>query len=50
MFLDVIRRRNPRLIEQAIALHQFGQLPANTYVIDLDAVEANARAIAVKAD
>jgi predicted amino acid racemase len=49
MFLDVIRRRNPRLIEAAIALHQSGQLPANTYVIDLDAVEDNARAISTKA-
>ena len=49
MFLDVIRRRNPRLIEQAIALHQAGHIPANTYVIDLDAVEANARAIATEA-
>ena len=46
MFLDLIRRRNPRLIEQAIALHQAGRLPANSYVIDLDAVEANARLIA----
>jgi predicted amino acid racemase len=45
MFLDLIRRRNPTLIEQAIALHQAGQLPANTYVIDLDAVERNARHI-----
>ena len=42
MFLDLIRRRNPALIEQAIALHQSGKLPANAYVIDLDAVEANA--------
>lgn len=45
MFLDLIRRRNPRLIEQAIALHQLGKLPANTYVVDLDAVEENARHI-----
>ena len=50
MFLDLIRRRNPRLIEAAIALHQRGEVPANTYVIDLDAVEDNARAISVKAD
>ena len=49
MFLDLIRRRNPRLIEAAIALHQSGELPANTYVIDLDAVEDNARAISAKA-
>jgi predicted amino acid racemase len=46
MFLDLIRRRNPALVEQAIALHQDGRLPANAYVIDLDAVEANARHIA----
>ena len=50
MFLDLIRRRNPRLIEAAIALHQRGELPANTYVIDLDAVKDNARAISTKAD
>src|ERR1700727_2185673 len=50
MFLDVIRRRNPRLIEAAIALHQSGELPANTYVIDLDAVENNAHAISAKAN
>ncbi|MBV9750398.1 MAG: alanine racemase [Acetobacteraceae bacterium] len=43
MFLDVIRRRNPALIEQAITLHQAGAIPANSYVIDLDAVTANAR-------
>src|ERR1700693_2108096 len=46
MFLDLIRRRNPKLVEQTIALHQAGKLPANSYVIDLDAVEANARVIA----
>ena len=46
MFLDLIRRRNPALIEHSIALHQAGKLPANTYVVDLDAVEANARHIA----
>ena len=46
MFLDLLRRRNPRLIEQAIALHQAGRIPANAYVIDLDAVEANARLLA----
>jgi predicted amino acid racemase len=45
MFLDLIRRRNPALIKQSIALHQAGTIPANSYVIDLDAVEANARII-----
>ena len=50
MFLDVLRRRNPSLIEHAIALHQSGKLPANAYVIDLEAVEDNAHAIAGAAE
>jgi predicted amino acid racemase len=45
MFLDLIRRRNPALIEHSITLHQAGKLPANTYVIDLDALEGNTRRI-----
>src|SRR5688572_1776115 len=50
MFLSTLCRRNPRLVEQAIALHQAGRLPANSYVIDLDAVEANARTLREAAD
>ena len=42
MFLELTLRRNPTLVEQAIALHQAGKIPANSYVIDLDAVERNA--------
>jgi predicted amino acid racemase len=49
MFLDLILRRNPTLVEQAIGLHQAGKVPANAYVIDLDAVEQNARIIAEEA-
>lgn len=43
MFLDVLIRRNPDFIEAAMALHQCGQIPPNSYVLDLDAVERNAR-------
>ncbi len=50
MFLDVLRRRNPQFIEAAIALHQSGDLPANCFVLDLDAVEANARLFKAEAD
>lgn len=50
MFLDGLRRRNPGLIEQAIALHQAGAIPANSYVIDLDAVCGNAALIRAEAD
>src|ERR1700722_13171189 len=50
MFLDIIRRRNPGLIGAAIALHQQGAIPANSYVIDLDAVTANARLMRQESD
>ncbi|MGY3670915.1 alanine racemase (plasmid) [Marinovum sp. KMM 9989] len=43
MFLDLLTRRNPALIEAAILLHQDGKLPPNCYVLDLDTVEDNAR-------
>ena len=49
MFLDLTLRRNPTLVEQAIALHQTGRIPANCYVIDLDAVDHNAGVIAREA-
>lgn len=49
MFLNLLRRRNPALINTAITLHQRGLLPANTYVFDLDAVTGNARSIATEA-
>jgi predicted amino acid racemase len=49
MFLDVLRRRNPALIEAAISLHQQGLLPADTYVFDLDMIERNAASISAEA-
>lgn len=50
MFLNVLRRRNPRFVHAAMSLHQSGQIPANAYVLDLDTVEANARALKTEAD
>jgi predicted amino acid racemase len=50
MFLDVLIRRNPAFIEAAMALHQAGKIPANAYVLDLDAVERNARLFRGEAD
>jgi predicted amino acid racemase len=50
MFLDVLRRRNPTFIETAMRLHQEGRIPANSYVLDLDAVEHNARLLKDEAD
>ena len=50
MFLDVLRRRNPKFVEAAMALHRDGKVPANAYILDLDAVEANARTLKTEAD
>ena len=49
MFLSLLMRRNPSFIEAAMALHQEGKLPANAYVLDLDAVEENARVFQAEA-
>jgi predicted amino acid racemase len=48
VFLDLLRRRNPALLQAAARLHQSGALPPNTYVIDLDAVTRNASALAAE--
>ncbi len=49
MFIDVTRRRNPDLIDAAVALHRAGEIPSNCYVIDLDTVSANAAVVAAAA-
>lgn len=49
MFLDLVRRRNPRLVDAAVTLHQRGVLPANTYAFDLEAVQHNAGVITAEA-
>lgn len=49
MFLDTTLRRNPHLIEAAQALHADGLIEPDTYVIDVDTVSANARALAATA-
>lgn len=38
MFLNVISKRNPKLIESCVNLHQEGIIPPNTYVVDVDSV------------
>ena len=41
MFLKSLLARNPQLVQSAVGLHQAGQIPANSCVLDLDAIEAN---------
>ena len=49
MFLDALLHRNPRLVDLAYDLHQRGAIPPDTYVMDLDAVAANAAQLATAA-
>ena len=50
MFLEQTLKRNPQLIETAVALHQSGQLAPDTYVLDVDAILANAATMLKQAD
>ena len=43
MFLNSIIRRNPEMIKWAVTLHQKGQIPSNSYVVDVDTVYDNAK-------
>ncbi|HEV7626163.1 MAG TPA: alanine racemase [Streptomyces sp.] len=50
MFLDTVLARNPELAEAAAAMHRKGTIPPDTYVVDRDAVEANAELLAREAE
>jgi predicted amino acid racemase len=49
VFLETLLRRRPAFVEAVIGLHHDGRLPANAFVLDLDGVTANARALAREA-
>jgi predicted amino acid racemase len=46
MFLNNLKEKNPDFISVSIALHQAGEIPSNSYVLDLDAMRGNARMMA----
>lgn len=48
MFIDVLRRRNPQLIQSSVDLHSRGLLEPDTFVIDMDVLRENARLILKK--
>ncbi|MET4922614.1 alanine racemase [Streptomyces sp. PSRA5] len=50
MFLDAVLARNPELVDVAVSLHNSGTVPPDSYVIDADAVEANAALLAGEAE
>lgn len=41
MFLRSLLARNPQFVQAAVEFHQEGQIPANSCVLDVDAIEAN---------
>jgi predicted amino acid racemase len=49
MYLQRLLERNTALLETALELHQSGRIPPNTWVVDLDSIAANARALATEA-
>jgi predicted amino acid racemase len=49
VFLEALRRRNPSFLQAAVDLHAQGSVPANSYVLDTDAVTANARVLSQEA-
>jgi predicted amino acid racemase len=50
MFLDVTRRRNPKLIDVSKYLHLSGKIPPDTYVLDLDIIAENAALLKATAE
>ena len=49
MFLKALRARNRRFLEAAVALHRAGAVPANAYLLDLDAMAENAALMSAEA-
>lgn len=49
MFLESLIRRNRAFVEAAVLLHQANSIPANSYVLDLDSIEVNARQLTAEA-
>lgn len=50
MFIDIVQKKNPDLIKVAIELHQKGEILPDTYVLDVDAILENGRALYKKAE
>lgn len=49
MFLQSLLKRNRAFLEAAVTLHQAGEIPANSYVLDLDAIAANTAGLCAEA-
>ena len=47
--LTRLAQRNPALLDAAVRLHQDGQVPANSWLLDLDTIAGNARLLSAEA-
>jgi len=43
MFMNMVKKRNPKLIQEATKLHQSEKILPDTYVLDLDIIRENAK-------
>lgn len=43
MFLDMVLKRNPKLIETAFKMHKDGIIEPDTYILDMDTIYMNAK-------
>lgn len=50
MFLDILQKKNPNLIKCAVEFHQSGAILPDTYILDVDAILENGRALFKKAE
>lgn len=50
MFLNSIKKRNQKMIEVAIKLHQEGKIPSNSYILDIDTIKKNAETLATEGE
>lgn len=48
MFLKKLINRNPEFVKTVVQLQQEGKIPANSYVLDVDTIEANAEVLAAE--
>lgn len=50
MFLDLLQKRNSCLLQTAFDLHRDGLIEPDTYILDMDALKYNGKAIKAEAD
>lgn len=50
MFLDIVKKRNPNLIDISIKLHQEKRVLPDSYILDLDSILENARLLIQEAN